>query len=149
MVLDAGHVFEEFDDLAGFPGELGVVVEVLILAAAAFAKERAAGFGAFGRGLEDFEQIGSRVVLVVAEDADADFFAGEAKGDEDDPVLALGSVGVVIWNRDAGDAIAEVGEGIDGDFEFLMVFERMGMKFLRRAWHGRGLGEISELPSGK
>lgn len=40
------HVLEEFGDLAGFPFELGGVVDVLVLAASAFTEEVAFRFAA-------------------------------------------------------------------------------------------------------
>ena len=56
-MLDAGHVFEKFGNLAGLPSELGVVSEVLILATSALTEKRAAGFGTLGRWFEDFEEV--------------------------------------------------------------------------------------------
>lgn len=133
---DAGHVLEELGDLAGLPGELGFVMEVLVLAAAAFAEERTAWLGTLGRGFDDFEQIGAGVVLVVAVDAGADFFTGEAEGNEDDPGCGF-AVGVLSrGNGDAGEAVAEIGEGLDDEFEFLVVGEGMGVELFRRSGHG-------------
>ena len=48
--VEPGHVIEEFADLAGLPGELLFVGEVLVLAAAAFSKERAFGIESAGGG---------------------------------------------------------------------------------------------------
>ena len=143
---DAGHVFEELGDLTGFPGELGFVGEVLVLAAAAFSEEGTGGGGALWGRHEDFEEVGARVVFVVAEDADADLFSGESERDEDDPISGQRRV-FDIWHGDAGDAVAEVGEGVDGDFEFLVILEGLGVKLFRRSRHGMGLGEGGEIGS--
>ena len=48
LVVDARHVLEQAADLQALPLELGRVVEVLVLAAAAFAEQGAAGLGTVG-----------------------------------------------------------------------------------------------------
>lgn len=94
---DAGHVFEEFGDLPALPVSLLGVVEMLILAAAAAAEERAAGLDAMRRGCEDGDEVGFREVLVIAEDAGADAFAGEGEGDHHHPAAGFGLGGIVTY----------------------------------------------------
>ena len=105
-----------------------------------------AGLGAIGAGREDFEEVGTGVALVVAIDAGADSLSRKAKGDEDDPALALWALGFfalslglvrfLLRQGDAGNANAKVGEGGNGEFELLMVVEGFGAKFAWRARHG-------------
>ena len=134
-VGDPGHVLKKFLDLAGFPIELCLLVEVLVLAAAAFAKERADGLGTIRGRLDHFQQVGTGVVLVVAKDPCANEFAGETEGDKDDPAewLAL----VVFLRRDGypSDSVAQIAERFDAQLDLLMVCERVGVEFLGRAWH--------------
>lgn len=61
-------------------------------------------------------------VFVVAVNAGADGFAGEAEGNEDHPAI------------DASHACAEVGERVDGQYNLLMIFERGRYEFFRRAF---------------
>jgi hypothetical protein len=63
--------------LAGFPRELLVVRKVLILAAAAFAEERAARLDAVLGRREDFYQIRVRAVFVIPENPRFHHLAGE------------------------------------------------------------------------
>ena len=86
MVL-AYHVPEEFFDLAGFPFQLGVVVEVLVLATATSAENRAMGFYAMRGRFKDLNEICFGKVLIVAVDACFDDFSGEGEAYEDDPVV--------------------------------------------------------------
>lgn len=126
--VGGGHVLEEFADLSRFPFELCGVGEVLVLAAAALGEEWAEWGGAVWGGLEDFEEVGVGAVFVVAVDASADAFAWEAEGGKDDPAVV------------AGDALTEVGEGVDGEFDFLVVFEGEGVEFFGWAWCAHGVG---------
>ena len=73
--FDADHVMEQFFDLAGFPSELRIVVEVLVLAAAALTENGARRFDSVGRCFEDFDEVGFGEILVVAIDAGSDAFA--------------------------------------------------------------------------
>lgn len=123
-VFDAAHVFEEFGDLLLFPGELGIVVEVLVLAAAAGAEEGAAGIDAVRRGVDDADEVGVGVVFVIAVDAGEDAFAGKGEGDHDDPAVH------------AGDALGEVGEFFDVKGKLLVIGERDGVEFFGSAGCG-------------
>ncbi len=62
------------------PGQLLGVGEVLVLAAAAAAIEGAGRRDPVGRGDQHLDQVGLRVVLVVAEDPHAHPFAREGEG---------------------------------------------------------------------
>lgn len=97
---------------------MGGVVEVLVLAAAAGAEEGADGGDAVWGGGEDLDEVGVGVIFVIAVDASDDAFAWEGEGDHDDPSV------------DAGDALAEVGEGVDIEGEFFVVGEGDGFEFL-------------------
>lgn len=127
--MDAGHVLEEFFDLASFPDELFVVGEVLVLAATAFAEERALGETSVGGGFEDFDEVGLGVGFVVAEDACADGFAGQGVWDEDDPCR------VFLIEFHPRNADSKVGEGGDFDIDFVVVVEGIRVEFFRSA-HG-------------
>lgn len=141
-MIDAGHVVEQRGDLVPFPRELVVVGEVLVLASTTGAEKGANGGDPIRAGPEDLDEIGVGAVLVIAPDADADVLAGEGERDEDHPAIAMRMVIVVrwfaaVWQNDAGDAGPEVGEGIDGDFEFLVVVEGGGAKL--SGWDGHAL----------
>lgn len=70
------------------------------------------------------------MVFVVAEDAGFYFFSWEGEGDEDDPITGGIFWGVFsFFECDSCDAGSEVGEGVDGEFEFLVVFEGEGSEF--------------------
>lgn len=61
------------------------------------------------------------MVFVIAIDAGADFFAWQAKGHEDHPTI------------DARHAGAEVGEGVDLQFQLVMIRKGIGVEFFRRS----------------
>lgn len=84
-VGEASHVLQQVFDLLAFPDELGGVAEVLVLAAAVATEKRARWFDAVGGCGEDLDEVGFGEVLLVAEDAGADAFAGQAERDHDDP----------------------------------------------------------------
>ena len=134
--LDTGHVVEEFLDLAALPFQLGGVGEVLILAAAALAKEGAARLDAVGRGAEDGGEVALAEVFVVPVDAGADEFAGQGKGDHDDPAV------------ETTEALPHVGEGGDFQVYLLMVGEGVRMEFPRGTGGGHAdLPRRREVPS--
>jgi hypothetical protein len=122
-VFEAGHVLEELLYVAAFPSKLGLVVEMLILTAAAAGKERTARGGALGGGDEDGDEVGLGVVLVVAEDAHADLFTGKSKRNHEHPA-GFG----VVRQRDAGQPGAEIRERGDLDLKLVMIRERMGVE---------------------
>lgn len=107
---------EQFLDLLGFPLELGVVVEVLILTAAALGENRTGRLDAMGGWAEDFDEVAFGVVFVVAVDADADELAGEGEADHDDPVVV------------ATEALSHVCEGVDFQLNLFVVLEGLGAK---------------------
>ena len=109
--LDATEALEGLRDLLLLPLKLLWVGEVLVLAAAAFTEEVAAGLDAVGRRDDDADEVAAREVSGVMPDAGHDLFTGEGTGDEDDPAV------------DAGDAFAEVRQASDLDLDFLMVGE--------------------------
>jgi len=139
---DAGHVLEQFGDLLLFPAKLLGVGEMLILAAAAAAEERATGLNAVGRRGENGEKVGFGEVFVITEDAGADAFAGKCERHHDDPT-GRGIVG----QRDAAEAGAEVGERGDLELDLLVIRERLVVERLllfahgTHGIHGRGRSE--------
>lgn len=72
----SGEVFEKFGNLLLFPDELGLVGEVLILAAAALAKLRTAWGDAIGRGRENFDEIRFGEILLISKYPGADALPG-------------------------------------------------------------------------
>jgi hypothetical protein len=119
-VLDLRHVLEQFGDLALLRLKLLGIREVLILAAAALAEERALGRDTIGCWLQHLDEIGLAVVLVIAKDAALHQLTGERERNENDPAI------------DTGDTGALVGEVVDPDVELLMVGEGMRIEFARR-----------------
>ena len=131
--LDAAEALEGLRDLLLLPFELLRVGEVLVLAAAAFAEEVAAGLDAMRRGDDDAHEVAAREVGGVVPDAGHDLFPREGAGDEDDPAV------------DAGHALAEVRQAGDLDLDLLMVGELalpelggVGFAGLRRLEIGHG-----------
>ena len=129
-VRDAGHVFEQFGDLALFPQELLGVSEMLILAAAAAGEKRAHGRDAMRRRREDGNEIRLGVILVVAKNAGADAFAGQTERHHDDP---FGGGVFRMWN--ARQAHAVVGERGDLQLELGVIREREVVGFLFGFYH--------------
>ena len=152
-MLDIRHVAKKRRDLVAFPLELVLVGEVLVLAASTIAEERTFRRDPVRAGAQDLEKIGMGAVLVVAPDPDPHPFAGEGIGDEDHPAM-------VGWGRitalvslprrilpivprrlgrqgDPADPGAQVREGVDGEFELLVVAEWLGTKF--SGWLGHAL----------
>ena len=113
-------MLEQLGDLPLFRLQLLGVGEVLILAAAALAKEGTFWSDAVWRGFEHLDEVGLAVVLVIAKDAALHELAREREGDEDDPAI------------DTGDSHALVGEVFDPDVELLVVGEGMRFEFARR-----------------
>jgi hypothetical protein len=100
---ETADALEEFADLLVFELELGGVIEVLVLAAAAVSEVGAAGGDAVGCGLEDAEEMGAGEAFFNFGDFDFDDFAGDDEGDEDDEVIVT------------CDAFAAEGEVSDGE----------------------------------
>lgn len=65
--------------------------------------------------------------FIVAENLCEDFFSGECVWDEYNPAFIFQSFFIKL---DSGDTYAKVAKRRDLDFDFLMVFERVGMEFL-------------------
>ena len=131
--LDAAEALEGFRDLLLLPFELLRVGEVLVLAAAAFAEEVAAGLDAMRRRHDDADEVGAGEVGGVMPDAGHDLLAREGAGDEDDPAV------------DAGHAFSEVGQARDLDLDLLVIGELalpelggVGFAGLRRLEFGHG-----------
>ncbi len=84
-VLEPRHVVQEIRHLPALPAQLLLVFEVLILAAPAAGKERAAGLDPVRAGGEDLQEIGLGAIGLVFPDPHPDPLAGEGEGDENDP----------------------------------------------------------------
>ncbi len=141
--IESADALEEVGDLFVFPLELGGVIEVLVLATAAFAEVGAGGGDAFGGGLDDAGEEAAGVAFVDLGDLHLDDFAGADEGDEDDEFA------------DPSDAIAAEGEVMDGEGDAFAVGERWDEgcgvgrsgrrgfhRFNGRGWrnYGRGCG---------
>ena len=140
--VEAAGAREELGDVARLHPQLLGVLDVLVLAAAAHAEERAARLRAHRRRRADhLEQVGVRVALVVAEDARAHRLAGQRERHHHDPAAVV-AVGVARVGRElhAADAVAQAAEVVDGDRHLLVVRKRVRPKFGRRA--ERRLGRV-------
>ncbi|HWA26637.1 MAG TPA: hypothetical protein VG734_13335 [Lacunisphaera sp.] len=147
--LDAGHVLQQFLHLLALPLQLFGVDQVLVLAAAAGAEERALGVDAVRRGRQHLQQVGLGEILVVAIDPRADLLAGQREGDHDDPPAVAPVRGAMarparliifpvlgppssifcprfpgLWQRHPPQAYAEICEG--GDFQLDLGAVREG-----------------------
>ena len=129
-MIDLRHVLEQLMDLALFPEKLLVVVEVLVLATAAFSEEGARRFDAKRGGFDDLDEIALTKIGMVAVDAGFDGFGGEGEGDDDDPIV------------DAAEAVALIGEGVDVEFDNLVIGEGFGGESL---WGGGGIDHAAAL----
>jgi hypothetical protein len=89
----------------GFQAELVGVGQMLVMAAAAGRVMWAFGGDAFGGGFDDFEQFGTGEVFALFDDAGADDFAGQGKGDKDGASIV------------ASDGFAAVGLGGQGELD--------------------------------
>ncbi len=118
------------------------------MAATAFAEERTVRFDAIRAGLEDFHEVGVGAVFVIPPDPDPNPLASKGKGDEDDPSFAFrvmeGRIIVLLrdlitrgFEGNSSDTGTEVGEGIDGEFQLLVVGEGVGSEFA--GWIGHAL----------
>ena len=118
--VDPCEVLEQLGDLALFPEELFGIGKVLVLTAAAFSKQATASLNAVRGGLENFQQVRFRVGLVVAKHSSANPFPGQREGHEHHPAI------------NASQALAEIGQGVDREFDFLVVLEGIRIESLRR-----------------
>ena len=131
--LDAGHMQQELGDLALFPGELGGVRQVLVLAPAAAAEQRAAGRHAVRRGREHFQEISLGEILVVAEHPHPHALAGEGERHHDHPAGGIFVFRIPIFDfrqPDATEAGAEVGKRGNLQLELGVIGERLVVEFL-------------------
>ena len=124
--FQAGHVLDEFADLALLPQELLLIGEVLVLAAAAATEQGADRIDPVGGGLQDLHQVRLREILVVSEDAGADLLAGKGEGDHDHPAGGLLPGGC--RQGIATEADAQVGEGHHLELDLLVVGEWNGVE---------------------
>ena len=129
---DPGHVLGELGDLPALPLQLLRVAQVLVLAAAAPAEERAPGLDPVRRGLEHLHEVGLRVVGVVAEDPCADPLARQSERHHDDPLAR----GLLPRQVDAAQPDAQVGQRRDRQLDLLVVAERPVVEFFPFG-HGR------------
>ena len=127
------HVLEQFLDLARFPAQLLLVIEVLVLAAAALAEERAFGLQSVSRCFNDLKEIGLTVRCVVAIDTSPDFFTRQGVWHKDNPPFLLLFLSGELH---PGNADTEVTQSGNFQFDFLVVIKRVGVEFFRFA-HGK------------
>jgi hypothetical protein len=134
--LESCKPFRDFRDLAAFPIELGLVAQVLVLATAATSEKGAERFHTLGGGFEDFNEIGLRAIGFIPVDAGFDGFAGEGERNEDNPrAFLLVLIVFARSHRNASHAEAEVGEGLNGESQLMMIGEGVVPEFARRT-HG-------------
>src|SRR5208282_3620253 len=103
---------EQVGNLFVFPSELGGVIHVLILAAAALPEVTAGRLDAFRGRLDDVQQSGPRNILFYLGDFRLDGFAGEDKRHKDDEII------------DAPDALAAERNVVNRQGEMVAGFER-------------------------
>ena len=110
----AAQAVKDIADLLVLIFELGLVLDMLILAAAADAVIFAAGLLALGRDLQHFEELCPRVLALDLGDLGRDFFARNRKGNEDDEILH------------PADALAAKGQVADFQGQFIADIDAAG-----------------------
>jgi hypothetical protein len=109
--IEAADALEEVGDLLVLPAELGGVVDVLVLASAAFAVIGASGFDAFGGCRVDAGEDTAGEALVDLGDLHLDHVTGAGVRDEDDELAH------------PTDAFAAEGQVVDGELDAFAVGE--------------------------